>query len=428
VGPAFAYTGTTMSLLDSIKASPPRRQMIVIAVVAVTIVAALAAAYIFLIRQPYEVLFTDLRTADAATIVAELDKRKIPYRLKDDGTTILAPRDVIASTRLGIVNADLPLKGAVGFELFNKSDMGLTEFAQKINYQRALQGELARTIMTMDGIETARIHLTIPEPTIFRGDRHPPKASVTLLPRRGQALSAATVRGVQRLVAAAVSDLDVANVVILDEHGAVVSSDVQQEAAASAAGPARQTIEQHYAALIRQSLEAIYPAADLDVAVWADLGVGAAGTDPSVVGAAWPSGPRDFRLRVAVSIAQPLAPEARDQARVLAGEAIGLDPALGDLITVSTTPPRTEPAATTTASAGAPATVAATPLVRERTPVSGLVFGLVLALLAIPIAVVFMVGRRQNFPRGLTAQQRADYTQRLSKLLDKGDANAAPRV
>ena len=139
-----------MSFVDQFRSSSPSRQALVVAIIVAVLTLALAAAYFFVLRKPYGVLFSGLRQADAATIVADLDKKKTPYRLADGGSTILIPRDVVDSTRLAIAGEDLPLKGTVGFELFNKSDMGLTEFAQRINYQRALQGELARTIMTLD--------------------------------------------------------------------------------------------------------------------------------------------------------------------------------------------------------------------------------------------------------------------------------------
>src|SRR5258706_8609932 len=196
-----------MSLVENFRASSTRRQLLAVTVGVIVLGALLVAGYFVVLRKPYDVLFTDLRTMDAATIVADLDKRRVSYRLADGGATILVPHGVVDSTRLAVMSEDLPIKGTVGFELFNKSDMGLTEFAQQINYQRALQGELARTIMTLDEVDSARIHLSFAEPTVFRDDRRPPKASVTIATRPGRSLSAETVGGIQRLVGAAVPDL-----------------------------------------------------------------------------------------------------------------------------------------------------------------------------------------------------------------------------
>src|SRR5579872_7380692 len=188
-----------MSFFEDLKSSP-RNQILSILAVFVLICGIGAATYFLFLRSPYSTLFTNLRTSDAATIVADLDKNKVPYRLQDSGSTILVPSNIVDATRLNIMSEDLPIKGTVGFELFNKSDMGLTEFAQKINYQRALQGELARTIMAMDSVDEARVHLALAEPTVFRDDQKPPKAAVTIISRPGRRLTDSTIRGIQRLV------------------------------------------------------------------------------------------------------------------------------------------------------------------------------------------------------------------------------------
>ncbi|KSB91863.1 hypothetical protein AS593_07510 [Caulobacter vibrioides] len=409
-----------MSFLESIRTTTSRRPIITAVTGVAVLATAFAALYFFALRKPYGVLFTDLRTMDAATIVADLDKRKIPYRLENGGATILVPQDVVDATRLEVMGADLPLKGAVGFELFNKSDMGLTEFAQKINYQRALQGELARTIMSMDGVDAARVHLTIPEQTIFREDRRPPKASVTITPRKGAVLSALTVKGVQRLVAAAVPELDTADVVILDEHGQVVSNDATRELASAGGRLGVETVRQHYTALIRQRLEALYPRQDLDVAVFAD---------PSALPLvqtegdfAWPNGPRRFGLRVSIAVDPPLTAEAQIQARDLVAEAIGFNPALGDLITFPAAPEPLRP------TAGAP-TIALQPSPvgkGARGEPSFVWTALVIALLATPLIVlVAIVARRRPGPRGLTDAQRAEYARRLGALLSEEGARGS---
>ena len=245
-------------MIESFRSAPPRRQILVAAVILAVLIALLLAVYFLVLRTPYRVLFSNLRPTDAATIVAELDRRKTPYRLADGGATILAPEKLIDSTRLSIMATDLPIKGSVGFELFNKSDMGLTEFAQKINYQRALQGELARTLMTMDVIDSARVHLSMSESTVFRGDRVPPKASVTLTPRPGRQINDSTVRGVQRLIAAAVPELDVASVVVLDEHGDIISNSAIPTSDTPEARE-QQSIEALYANRVTAALNTAYP-------------------------------------------------------------------------------------------------------------------------------------------------------------------------
>ncbi len=178
-------------------------------------------AYFSLMRPAYSAVFTHMRLSDAAATVADLEKRKVPYRVADGGSTILVPAKVADTVRLDELSAD-PSRGQVGFELFNKSDMGLTEFAERINYQRALQGELARTIMTLDAVESARVHLSLPDQSAFKDEQTPAKASAMIIARPGRQLSVATVLGVRRLIAAAVPGLDPAAVVILNERGDVL--------------------------------------------------------------------------------------------------------------------------------------------------------------------------------------------------------------
>ncbi|WP_322081143.1 flagellar basal-body MS-ring/collar protein FliF [Burkholderia sp. BCC1972] len=210
------------SLLTRIRASfadaSPRRQLISVAVL-VALVASLIAAGYFALRPRYQVLFRDLKPQDAATIVAELERQKIPFRVDESSSAVLVPAADAQVMRLKLMSSDMRLQGAVGFELFNNSDLGITDFAQKVNYQRALQGELARTIMSLDEIELARVHLAFPDSSIFRRADDRPKASVALFMRSGHTLGPDTVRGIQRLVAAAVPQLSAADVTVLDQRG-----------------------------------------------------------------------------------------------------------------------------------------------------------------------------------------------------------------
>ena len=132
------------------------------------IVALLVWLSVGALQRDYQVLFSGLEPQDAATIVAELDKLKVPYRLGADETTMLVEESQVHATRLKLMGKGVNLRGGVGFEIFNTTDFGVTEFAQKINYQRALQGELARTIMSLDAVKSARVHLVMPDSGLFR--------------------------------------------------------------------------------------------------------------------------------------------------------------------------------------------------------------------------------------------------------------------
>ncbi|WP_322026139.1 flagellar basal-body MS-ring/collar protein FliF [Burkholderia sp. BCC1977] len=216
-----------MTLLSRYRArfsdAPPGRQLAWIAGL-VALIAAVAFAGYWALRPSYQVLFSDLKPQDAAAIIAELERQKVPFRIDEASHAILVPDGDTRATRLKLMSADLRLRGTVGFELFNNSDLGLTDFAQKVNYQRALQGELARTIMSLDEIDMARVHLTLPESSIFRRVDDRPKASVALFARDGQTLTPDTIGGIQRLIAAAIPQMAPADVTVVDQRGGPVNS------------------------------------------------------------------------------------------------------------------------------------------------------------------------------------------------------------
>jgi flagellar M-ring protein FliF len=404
-----------MSLVETFRTAPPRRQWVIVSAGVALIATALLVVYFAVLRKPYAVVFSDLRASDAATIVAELDKKKTPYRLQDGGATILVPKDLADATRLDISSEDLPLKGMVGFELFNKSDMGLTEFAQKINYQRALQGELARTIMTMDEVDTARVHLAMTEPTIFREDRIPPKASVTIVPRPGKVLTPAAVRGIQRLVAAAVPDLDVGNVVILDQRGEIMSGDAVAEPSASPEVQAKQAIEAYYAGRIRMALQQAYPANGVGVVVEA----------PSLIGGDqagnWVPGGRQFPLRVTISTASPVTRQQQETLTEQARNAVGFNPGLGDTVTMILSPaavaipPAIALPAPTDPLWLAPSHGAA----RRSLPMLNIALAAVLPLVLLLFLAAHLLTRRRSGGGTLTPAQRSEYAERLKSLLEQ---------
>lgn len=187
------------------------------------ILTAMIAVGVWAYRPDYQVLFAEVAPRDAAAMTAELEKMKIPYELGENGTAILVPRLLVYKTRLALMGKDVPLHGAVGFEVFNNADFGMTEFVQKVNYLRAIQGELTRTILAIDGVQNARVHLAIPDQGLFKKSITKPKASVTLSMKAGQALKAEQVSGIQRLVAASVADIAGDDVTVLDQHGVALT-------------------------------------------------------------------------------------------------------------------------------------------------------------------------------------------------------------
>ncbi|WP_236822560.1 flagellar basal-body MS-ring/collar protein FliF [Andreprevotia sp. IGB-42] len=175
------------------------------------------------LHQEEGVLFSGLSAQDASTMVAALDQMKQPYRLEQGGSTILVPAENVHKVRLQLLGKDIPLHGTVGFELFNNSDFSMTEFAQKVNYQRAMQGEITRTILAVEDIQTARVHLALPEQGLFKRQDAKAKASVSLTLKPGRQLAPEQIKGIQRLVAASVAEIDPSAVTIVDQHGVALT-------------------------------------------------------------------------------------------------------------------------------------------------------------------------------------------------------------
>ncbi|MFC5743556.1 flagellar basal-body MS-ring/collar protein FliF [Dyella tabacisoli] len=191
----------------------------------VLLIACATAAFAWwAMHPPYGVLFRDLRESDAAEITASLTQMQIPYRLEEGGKAIMVPDAQVYETRMKLVSQGVPKGGSVGFELFKDSDYGVTEFAQKVNFQRALQGELERTIASMDEVASSRVHLTIRRTDLFAREQEASKASVTLSLRPQKHVGAREVVGIQRLVASAVDGLVSDSVVVLDDKGMVLSN------------------------------------------------------------------------------------------------------------------------------------------------------------------------------------------------------------
>jgi flagellar M-ring protein FliF len=204
--------------------SMPVRTKVALAVGITVILIATAGVAWWAMRTEYSVLFSRLSEADAAGIVAELKKQKVDYQLADGGTTIRVPSQRVHDIRLALMSSGTPLAGGVGFEIFDRQGLGATEQSQRVSFQRALQGELARTIGALDGVQQARVHLVLPESTLFRRDRQESRASVSLKLEPGVVMQEAQIFGIQRLVAAAVPGLEIGRVVVTDQHGLTLSA------------------------------------------------------------------------------------------------------------------------------------------------------------------------------------------------------------
>uniref|UniRef100_A0A831TWX5 Flagellar M-ring protein n=1 Tax=Geobacter metallireducens TaxID=28232 RepID=A0A831TWX5_GEOME len=217
-------------LLEPFLALPPAKRWLVGGVVGVSII-----AFVLLImvanRTDYRPLFTNLASEDAGEIVTKLKEQKVPYRIAPDGKAILVPSDKVYDLRLSLASEGLPQGGGVGFEIFDRKNFGMTEFVQKLNYQRALQGELSRTIGQIAGVEQARVHLAIPEKALFKEDEKPATASVVLKVKGQRQLRDSDVQGIVHLVASSIEGMSPEHVTVLDQKGKLLSRNSPVDAA-----------------------------------------------------------------------------------------------------------------------------------------------------------------------------------------------------
>jgi flagellar M-ring protein FliF len=177
-------------------------------------------------KEQQQVLYSQLNMQDAGAIAVKLKEMKVPYTLKGDGTTILVPAAMVLDARLRLATEGLPQGGGVGYEVFGNSPLGgMTDFMQKLNYRRALQGELARTIGRIAAVHSARVHLVIPEKALFREQQEKTTASVALTLVPGRRLASEQIRGITQLIASSVPGLDPQDVVIVDDTGQILRKD-----------------------------------------------------------------------------------------------------------------------------------------------------------------------------------------------------------
>ncbi|MHA6194748.1 flagellar basal-body MS-ring/collar protein FliF [Pseudomonas wadenswilerensis] len=185
------------------------------------IVLCFAAAVWWLFKPSWTALYKDTSEANQAAILATLGQWQLPYRIREGAIEV--PEGTVAAARMHLADAGIPGRGSVGFELFDQADYGMSEFSQKINYQRALEGELARTMMSTAEVQYARVHLTFKKTGLYQHAEEQAKASVVLRLRPDAVLDSQRVRGIQQLVASAVEGMSAERVVVLDENGQLLS-------------------------------------------------------------------------------------------------------------------------------------------------------------------------------------------------------------
>ena len=209
-------------LIQGFRALSPAQRVVFTLVVG----GGLIAMIVFVVwsnRPDYGVLYSNLVEKDAAAVVSKLKEMKIPYRLEGGGRSILIPSEQIYDIRLQLATSGIPEGGGVGFEIFDRTNFGMTDFIQQLNYQRALQGELSRTINQFSEVETSRIHLSLPKKSLFVEEQEEARASVILKLKQGRSLNQNQVRGIIHLVASSAQGLSPENITVVDTQGHLLS-------------------------------------------------------------------------------------------------------------------------------------------------------------------------------------------------------------
>ncbi len=197
---------------------PTGRRLGLFAVLAL-VMASFVAMMFWLNKPDFQTLYSGMNPGDAASVVEQLKELKIPYKLEAEGTTIQVPQASLYEARLAMASAGLPKGSGVGFEVFNEVKIGTTDFVQRINYQRALQGELARTIASFRAVDTVRVHIVMGQESLFVEEEKKPSASVVLGMSGSRNLNQKQIQGIVHLVASAVPDLTADRVTVVDAQG-----------------------------------------------------------------------------------------------------------------------------------------------------------------------------------------------------------------
>ncbi|MBW2621896.1 MAG: flagellar M-ring protein FliF, partial [Deltaproteobacteria bacterium] len=244
---------------DVFMSLPTNRKILIFLIVGGTL-AGFVSLMMWANRPQFDVLYSGLSQSDAGEVVAKLREKKIPYQLKSGGTIILVPNENIAEARLDLASAGLPRGGGVGLELFNKTSLSSTSFVQRLNYQRAIQGELERTVNKFPEVRQTRVHLNIPKESLFLEDAREPAASVVVNLYPGRSLSQSQILGIVNLVASSVEGLKTQNVSVVDTAGGLLYKQAEDADAAVLSATQveqRKAIEKNLANRVTSMLERV---------------------------------------------------------------------------------------------------------------------------------------------------------------------------
>lgn len=222
----------------------------------------------------YSRLYSGLDEAEAGNIVNYLEDSKIPYRLSANGTTIEVPSNQVYGARISLASEGMPQSGSIGYSLFDKNNLGMTDFLQNLNFRRALEGELTRTIMQLREVQAARVHIVMPKDRLFKQDKKEATASIVLKLAGNNGLTKRQIDGISHLVAASVEGLRPANIAIVDYNGELLSSGRNNDVLAGLSGSqleVRQNVEGYLQEKAQSMLDGVLGNGRSLVRVTADL-------------------------------------------------------------------------------------------------------------------------------------------------------------
>ncbi len=252
---AVAADGTLAPGFMGLTQTPGARNAL-LAVAAAAIVAVMAGVWMWSQAPDYRILFSNFSDRDGGAIVASLQQMNVPYKFADGGGAILVPANQVYDARLKLAAQGLPKGGGVGFELMENQKLGVSQFLEQVNFQRALEGELARSIQAVGAVQSARIHLALPKASVFVREQQKPTASVLLNLHPGRTLDQQQVSAIVHLVASSVPNLPPKNVTLVDQNGNLLS-DTDKKAGTNGLDPTQLKYVQELQQSIAQRVESI---------------------------------------------------------------------------------------------------------------------------------------------------------------------------
>jgi flagellar M-ring protein FliF len=250
------------------------KQKISVAVGAAALIALLASVWMWGQTPDYRVLYSNVSDRDGGAIIESLQQLNVPYKFTEGGGAVMVPSNLVYETRLKLATQGLPKGGTVGFELMENQKFGISQFAEQVNYQRALEGELARSVQSIAAVASARVHLAIPKPTVFVKEQQKPSASVVLTLNAGRSLDPAQVSAIVHLISSSVPEMSAKNVTVVDQSGTLLSTNpdgVGNEGLDASQLKYVRQIEQNYVQRVEAIVAPIVGEANVRAQVTADI-------------------------------------------------------------------------------------------------------------------------------------------------------------